>query len=81
MSAACCALRRHRLPPLREVSRAARAALEARGLHVVAYVFWGRQQFTEILWPYLERNLAVNGGACAAVGSGVGCVFGVCVGW
>jgi len=39
-----------------------RRELGLRGAKVSVAVFWGRERYVSILWRYLERNLAVNGG-------------------
>jgi hypothetical protein len=39
-----------------------RVELAARGAKVSVAVFWGRERYVSILWRYLERNLAANGG-------------------
>ncbi len=50
--------------PLRNRSPASqvRRELGLRGAKVSVAVFWGRERYVSILWRYLERNLAVNGG-------------------
>lgn len=49
-------------PDVWEVRRRVQAAKEAKGMNVTVVVFWGRRRYVSILVPYLERNLAVNGG-------------------
>ena len=46
------------------VQRVRRALARPAGLHshVAVLLFWGRQQYTRVLSPYLERELATNGG-------------------
>ncbi len=53
---------RYRSPVLKDVQAAVRAELQARGAHAALVVFWGRHRYVSILWHYIERNLAVNGG-------------------
>lgn len=46
------------------VQRVRRALARPVGLHghVAVLLFWGRQQYTSVLRPYLERELVTNGG-------------------
>jgi hypothetical protein len=53
---------RYRSPKLEEVRSAVRAELDKRGMGVTVAVFWGRNRYVRILWPYLKRNLRRNGG-------------------
>jgi hypothetical protein len=47
---------------VQSVRELARAALDASGRTVTIAIFWGRERYVKILWKYLERNLAINGG-------------------
>ena len=53
---------RYRSPELSDIASAVRVGLDARQAKVVVAVFWGRERYVSILWPYLERNLRSNGG-------------------
>ena len=53
---------RYTSPPLAAITAAVNAGLQQRNKFVSAAVFWGRTRYVEVLWPYLARNLRVNGG-------------------
>ena len=52
----------YRSPSLRDVQTRVRRELDAVDGRVALGVFWGRFRYVTILWPYIERNLRVNGG-------------------
>ncbi len=69
---------RYRSPVLKDIQAAVRAELQARGAHAALVVFWGRHRYVSILWHYIERNLAVNGGIVGAARAAQG---GFWAGW
>ena len=53
---------RYQSPDVLKVRARTLDELAARGAHVVVSIFWGRERYVRILWPYLERNLRANKG-------------------
>jgi hypothetical protein len=53
---------RYQSPALSDVTAAVNQELRVRGATVSVVVFWGRERYVTILWPYLERNLRANMG-------------------
>jgi hypothetical protein len=58
----CWCWSRYKSPRLADVQEAVRRELTARGARATLVVFWGRHRYVSILWHYIKRNLAVNGG-------------------
>lgn len=54
-------------PRLEEVKSLVRKELDEKGMGITIVIFWGRMRYVKILWPYIERNLRVNGGSVDVV--------------
>ena len=49
-------------PKVKEIRKSVLGLLKKAKKSASAAVFWGRERYVRILWPYIERNLRVNKG-------------------